>query len=203
MKCFHLTISAIDKHELVAGFPIWNQSPRPSIVVGRTYKVGDIFKEWEEFKGALIPVSDALIQSPGAVNLDRLIDCSVSQAGDSLMLDASEGENGNALVLINFTGYRELDAGNTVDASVVHDQDATLASAYFIDRAHSYLAIIANGGSIRFSYGKRKVVIHRIVGDAWYQWSYWFPYDVSTPIVEHTGLEISFDGETVRTKVLN
>ena len=44
-----------------------------------------------------------------------------------------------------------------------------LASAYFIDRAHSYLAIIANGGSIRFSYGKRKVVTHRIVGDAWYQ----------------------------------
>ena len=52
MKCFHLTISAIDKHELVAGFPYMAISrQRPSIVVGRTYKVGDIFKEWEEFKG--------------------------------------------------------------------------------------------------------------------------------------------------------
>lgn len=198
MKCFDVKITGPDKTSVVAGIPVWTQSERPSIFVGRTYEVGNLFQTEERVRGELVPFTDVLIQSPGSMNLNRLIDARyVDIAGGSI--DASLGESpDSALVHICVSGYKDLQVQTTLeDYGLMRSADVSYFGSYYTDRARAFIFELKRGTKLVFGYGRSKKVITEVQGDKWWQLSRWFPYTDESWIVEFHNIEVSFDGETV------
>ena len=198
MKCFDVKITAPDKLSVVAGLPVWTQSERPSIFVGRTYEVGNVFQTEERVRGELIPFTDTLIQSPTSMNVNRLIDAryvDISTGSVDIPLD----ETGDtALVHVRVSGYKDLQMQSSLeDLGLLRSADVSFHSTYFTDSGMAYLFELKKGTKLVFGYGQSKKVKTEVQGDKWWQLSRWFPYTESSWIVEYHDVEVFFDGETV------
>ena len=201
MKCFNLSISGPAEHVLAAGIPVWTESDRPSIIVGRTYEVGNIFETLTRVKGDLVPLTDALIHAPAATNVGRLIEARYLDS-DGGSVDVADGENQSVLVKVCINGYARLEYRQTVadaaeDFSILREADATLSGAYFTDQAKAFLLELKPGSEVTFTYYKYRKVVSTVQGDKWWQLSRWFPYENSSWVIGGHDIKLAYDGKTV------
>ena len=215
MKCSILNVTGKDKIELVAGFPVRNHTPyqesqkgqRPTVLLGRSYQVGNIFQTFEESVGLDIPLSDRLIRSPESVNFGRLIDAAYSPTPGGECFTPDDSQNPGQLLSLCVQGYRQIELLDREGVEILREADATVHSAYFTDRARAYLLLLRPGSRFTVSYGVPRQEVTLNKGDSWWQFSFWFPFETREWITEYFDLEVSLpegDGEiTCRWKNLD
>lgn len=199
MKCSILNVTGKDKIELVAGFPVRNhsrneapiQGQRPTVLLGRSYQVGNIFQTFEQSVGLDIPLSNELIRSPESVNFGRLIDAAYLPTPGGECFTPDDSQNPGQLLSLCVQGYRQIELLDCEGVEILREADATVHSAYFTDRARAYLLHLLPGSRFTVSYGvpRQEVTLHK--GDRWWQLSYWFPFESKEWITEYFDLEVS------------
>lgn len=198
MKCYTLTITGTGKEpSLLAGMRVFSESERPAIVVGRVYELGNIFSTSEVVKGKLVDLSNALIETPEATSLNRLIKARFNPSrGGSI--DVETGETGDDILLnLMVEGYWKLEVEAGENCRILTKADATLHGAYHTNRAHGYLASIAAGGSLLVRYGVTRKVVTTTSSDSIWHFSHWFPQEEVSWEVDYHDFVIGYDGTEV------
>lgn len=204
MKCSSLRITGAgeDRFDVIAGLPVQTEEgKRPSILVGRSYQVGNAFQTFDESIGVRLSLTDELIRSPESMNLDRLLRGVFRPAvadGDSDVIDIEVfgGEDQGHLLSLCVEGYRDLQVRfNSPEVELLCEADVTLSGAYFVDRGTAYLLALKPGAKITMSYGvpEKEVTVHQ--GDKWWHLTRWLPYETSEWVTRFHDIEVSLDDD--------
>lgn len=203
MKCSSLNITGTSENrfDVIAGLPVSSEEgKRPVILVGRSYKVGNLFQSFDDVIGAQVPLTDELIRSPESMNLDRLIRgvfrpaSNDASSGDVVDVEVFGGEDEGHLLNLCVSGYRDLRIQfSSPETELLVESDVTLSGAYFSDRGTAYLLALKPGARITVSYGvaEKEVTLHQ--GDKWWQLSHWMPYETTDWVTRFHDIEISLE----------